>query len=522
MKKIRKFIQSCEEARIGFGLWITSALFIIFIRDSIESLVSTRALPLINPFHLLHVPVFFLTMLLSIIILLHFFTKENILKISKLSLIFFAIIIFPVFLDLIFLSVAKTAISYTYVHENVLKTVLNSLNPFFQIPGVPYSLRIEVLIICVLSFLYTFLKTNKVLRSFVSALLVYCLCVIFGSLPGLVAAIFVKAMTLLFRVFHPFFFGKLIQGTINENIVVIIELFFAVIVAAIWFKAYNAGKFKVVIGDFRFFRYFGCAILISLGLVLYLGAARVVDALIIVRILGLFAALFFALRFSAVINDIFDVDCDRASNRNRPLITGLISESEYLKVGLVYLAFALLFAIWVSQSCFIITLLFSGIYFLYSAPPYRLKRYFIAASLITGIQALLIVLMGQLSLALPDTTILLPLPLLLLVFLVFSLSSNIKDLKDVTGDRLCDIHTLPVLFGEEKARKIIAFLVFLSYLSASILLYAVFYATGIIWISFLFGFVSYLYIRRENSGERIVFLLFFLYLLMAVLFFVLA
>ena len=517
MIRIKEFIRNCEESRIGFGLWLATALFIILIRDSIESLVSVRSFSSVNMFHFLHVPIFFLTALLSIIILLRLFTKEDILKVSKICLVFFAIIIFPAVTDLIVSFLSKADISYGYIDGNVKDSVINFFNPFYKIPDVPYSLRAEILIICAFVFLYIFIKTRRLLRSLLGGFLVFCLCALYGALPGLLIGGFVKVTSFLFRAFHPYFFGKVISGVVDEGVVVIIELVFAFFSAGLWFWLYDSGKFKAVLMDFRPSRYLVCFILAGTGISLYLCGAGAIDVFIAVRILGLFLALFFAVRFSALINDIFDVEGDKLTNRSRPLVSGLILESEYFKVGLVYLAFSLLFASWVSESCFVITLIFIGVYFLYSAPPFRLKRFFIFSSLVTGIQALLILLMGQLSLAQPGTTILLFPPLLSLVFLVFFLSSNIKDLKDVQADMSGGIYSLPVVFGEKKARRIIAFLVFLSYILAPVFLSGFIYSNFIAVISILFGFINYFYIRRQNSREQAVFLLFFLYVLLLVL-----
>ena len=511
MEKIKRFIRYCEESNIGFGLWVAVALAIIFIRDSLESLVSTQAFPTFTLFHLVHVPVFFLAVLISIIVLLRLVTGEDILKISKISLVFFALIIFPVTCDLMITLTTGASISYEYVSANVQEAVVNFFNPFFNIPGVPYSLRAEIFIICLLSFFYVFLKTNKILLSVWAAFLVFSLCLFYGTLPGLSVAGFIKGASLLARIPHSFLRGRMITGTVDESSIVIIELIFAVLVTATWFRLYDARKFKVVIKDFRVLRYLCYFILLSLGLVLYLRTARGIDAFIFVKIFGLGGALFFALRFSALVNDIFDVDCDVLSNKGRPLISGLITKSEYSKVGAVYLVFSLLFALWVSAACFMITLFFIAIYFLYSAPPFRLKRLFIFSSLVTGIQAVLILLMGQVSLSPADTTVLLYPPLFWLAFSVFFLGSNIKDLKDIEGDRHCRVYSLPVIFGEKKGRKITALLVFVSYLLVPFFLYGFFDELKVFAISFLFGMSNYLYIRRPNSREQPVFLLYFIY-----------
>jgi len=461
------------------------------------------------------VPVFFLTALLSIILILHFFTKENILKVSKICLVFSAVIILPVILDLIVSLFVQTNISYGYIDANVKQVVMNFFNPFYRIPEVPYSLRIEILIICAFSFIYIYIKAGKILNSILGALLVFCACALYGALPGLLVNGFIRIVSLILRVFHPFFSGKVVSGIVDESIIVIVELIFACIVAALWFWRYDPAKFKVVIKDFRVSRYTCCFILLAAGILLYLSGVKEIDGFIAVRILAMFLALFFAVRSSAVLNDLFDVDCDKVSNKKRPLVTGIISEAEYLKVGLVYLIFSLLFSVWVSENCFALNLIFAGIYFLNSAPPFRLKRFFAFASLVTGVQALVILLMGQLSLAKDGTTILLYPPFLWLVFLVFFLGSSIKDLKDAEGDRLCGVYSLPVIFGEKRARKIIAFLVFLSYILVPVFLASIFYDIKITALSIFFAFSSYFYIRKPHSAEKVIFLLYFLYVFLA-------
>ena len=161
---------------------------------------------------------------------------------------------------------------------------------------------------------------------------------------------------------------------------------------------------------------------------------------------------------------LFDLDCGRISNAGRPSPTQSLSQHEYLTIGFIFLAFSLLFAYWASEACIMIMLLFVALYFLYSAPPLRLKRFFPFSAAIIGIQALLAFLAGASSLQASATgTVVLSPSILWLIFISFFLSSNIKDLKDADGDRRTGILAIPVLLGEGTGRKAVAFLVFLSY-----------------------------------------------------------
>ncbi|MFH1398261.1 MAG: UbiA family prenyltransferase [Candidatus Omnitrophota bacterium] len=518
MKAFRRFIWACEESNVSFGLWLGAALSIIFVRDNLESLVIRHSFSSINSFHLLHVPVFFITLLLSIIILLCFITKEDIVKISKVSLIFFAVIIFPAAVDYLISILTKTSLSYGYVQTNISQAFINFFNPFFNIPEITYGLRLEVFIVSIFSFSYVFLKRNNLPLSLLAGFLVFFLCFGYGSLPGIIVSGFIKFVTFLFYIFHSITAGKTISAVIDERVVVILELIFCVFVILTWFWLYNSRKCLALIKNFRYARVLHYFIMAMIGLVLYFAEIKETNVLAVVRVIALFFGLFFACQFSAVLNDIIDIDCDRLSNNSRPLITGALTKEEYSKVGVVYLALSLLFSFWVSDTCFMINLFFIVIYFLYSALPFKLKRNFISGSLILGLQALLAVLLGQFSFKGPGAAVSFSPQIAWLVFLVFCLSSNIKDLKDSEGDRHSDVYSLPVIFGEKKSRKIIGFFVFISYVLVPVFLNKFFYDFRIAVLSFLFGLINYQYIKKQDSQERLVFIMYFVYVLIVFLF----
>ena len=94
-----------------------------------------------------------------------------------------------------------------------------------------------------------------------------------------------------------------------------------------------------------------------------------------------------------------------------------------------------------------------------------------------------------------------------------------KDLKDVEGDRLSNIPTLPVMLGEARARTIIAGLVFLSYLIVPLFFYLVFFSHTFMVISIGFGIANFIYIRNQYAQERVIFFMYFAYAILLILFF---
>jgi 4-hydroxybenzoate polyprenyltransferase len=244
----------------------------------------------------------------------------------------------------------------------------------------------------------------------------------------------------------------------------------------------------------------------------YFTTGSEVDLFIFIRVISMLLAILFAFQFSIAVNDIFDIECDKVSNHSRPLVTGVLERKEYLRIGWIYLTFSLLFAFWISDNCLILTLGFILFYSVYSVPPLQLKRFFPISSLIIGIEALLAFLLGAFSLKEGAEIGSFDLRLPLFVFLIFALSSNIKDLKDIAGDRSCGIRTIPVIAGEIRGRKIIGFLVFLSYLLVPLALIETPHSSILFILSLLFGLINYLYLRRGGSREEPVFYLYFLYL----------
>ncbi len=507
MEKFRDFIKRSEESPIGPSLWIATALAIIFARDSIESIVSVGSFPEADLFHLFHVPVFFLSLLLAIILLLHFFSKEKIDKVSRVSLLFFTIILFPALLDFFISQVVKREVTYQYIEQGLAQNLLQFLNPFVKLSQVPFSLRLEVAFISLLSFVYIFLKRRSVSLSVLGALSVFLLCVFYGSIPavlsGIILALF-RFLLFLTKFFQIPASGKL-TAVVDENVVVILQLLFGLALFAVWFARFDPKKLKVLYRDLRLTRILHYILLSLMGGALYFYDAHDTDIFFLVRGAGMVFALFFVCQFCAVLNDIFDIEGDRISNKERPLVAGVFEKKEYLKIGFVYLTIGLLFALWVSLTCLMMTLLFVAVYFLYSAPPLRLKRFYPVNPVIIGLQALLVFLLGQASFgpagyqppfyASTDA----------LIFVIFALSSHVKDLKDAQGDMACRVLTLPVMLGQKRARFLTAGFVFLSYLLAPFLFSFLFFSPLILLLGILFGAANFFYIIRKNSKETFVF-----------------
>jgi 4-hydroxybenzoate polyprenyltransferase len=496
---------------LGLGLWLSVALFIIFVRDGIECLANTQSFAIPDGFHLLHVPAFFVSLLIFLIVIVHFFSRTEIQKVSKIALAVFPVIIVPAVFDFIVTLFTKTGISYGYIENDLRRSFLHFFDPFYKIPELPGSVRFEIGGIVLLVFGYIFIKRKHVVPACLGAFSAFVVCFTYVALPAILIGT-MKFLAFIINVLHwknfPFS-----EGNIDEPLMALMQLLITAVLAVLWFARYDGAACRSMLKNTRLTRTFHYMLLCLLGILTYGLIHPLKDFFALINMASALLSIGLAFQFSVVINDIFDVEGDRISNSDRPLITQSLDKQTYLHIGFVCLALSLLLAAWTSAKMFMILLLFISLYFLYSAPPLRLKRFLPISAFIIGLQALLAFLAGQCALQKGIAHAQLAAPVLSwLVFMVFFLSSHVKDLKDIAGDREMGIPTLPVLLGEKKGRDHIALLVFLSYCLVAALLPIVFPDVNIFVVSLGFALANLIALRK-NAQERTIFILYFIYAL---------
>ena len=157
---------------------------------------------------------------------------------------------------------------------------------------------------------------------------------------------------------------------------------------------------------------------------------------------------FGAWMFSVHTNDIADIGIDTISNPNRPLPAKNLSIEVMRDTGYMWLALSLVGAYIAGYYIFYMNIMFLSVYYIYSASPLRLKRIPLLSSFLNSLACLATILAGFFF-ASPDK-ILTAFPAIYAIGIVviFTLNSNIRDLKDIAGDRTAGIQTLPVLFAD--------------------------------------------------------------------------
>lgn len=196
---------------------------------------------------------------------------------------------------------------------------------------------------------------------------------------------------------------------------------------------------------------------------------RLVDSRVLLAnlILGAVAAALLNAASNAL-NQVYDLDIDRVNKPDRPLPSGSVS----MRGALLFSALAALGALILAALCssftgrpdvlllFIAAAVFSV---LYSAPPARMKlRGWLANATVAIPRGVLLKVAGW-SLAVSMVSLEAWYIGLILGLFLFGATTT-KDFSDITGDATYGVRTLPVVYGPDRAARLIAPFLFLPFL----------------------------------------------------------
>ncbi len=95
----------------------------------------------------------------------------------------------------------------------------------------------------------------------------------------------------------------------------------------------------------------------------------------------------------------------------------------------------------------------------------------------------------------------------MLVLLSIALIVNVRDLKDLDGDKLAGIRTIPTLLGEKRSRMTLGAMLFIA-----LLLVPIFIPLPVLWIPSLIAGAAFWIGLVRGRNERFVFGVYFIYL----------
>ena len=462
------------------------------------------------------------------------FTKQKSCRVLNLALYGLPIIFLAPIIDI--MASAGHGFTMAYIFDSHTKLLLDFLTFFgpFQEYGVTIGQRIEIFIIlCVIGW-YVWVKTKKTAVAFVAILVTYTMLFMVAAIPG----ILYTASDILRPHANETTFSFLKESILESNIPVntlnktllygsplrMFELSFATFMSQIFFillfiadttwSWYTHRKIlKTILGNIRAERVLFYLSLIILGAFYAYSITPIklvlVDALgLIVLALSWVSACLYAIHT----NDLADIDIDEISNPDRPLPKKAITPKMMRDIGFGWLVLSLVGAYIVGYYPFFMSIVFTSAYYVYSAPPLRLKRVPLLSSFLISLACLATMLAGFFFLS--PNKMLASFPTLYAVGIVtvLTLGLNIRDIKDIEGDRKMGIQTLPVVFGKD-GRQVVGALLALSFLLVPIFLS--FYTLYIIALPS--AIIGYKLCVRQPYKEKYIFILYFTFCALALL-----
>ena len=502
LKSLTSAINRFENPKTPFLNIIFTFIGVITLRNFLEQFSTKNPISLILG---IHYSVFYIALALSLIILFHWATKESVEKIARIILPCFIILSLVPIADLLLSMGQGYNITYLRpgVHHHLLKGFLLFLCPFHG-QGVSPGQQIEIALVILMSALYFFIKTGRPLRSIFFALLTYALIFFYLALP------FILRMLL-----------NILEIPYDDSNELMVQLYLLLILplSQALFYLYKKEYFIAIWKDSRPLRIAHFLAMAVLGLAFSLNPA--VKALFIpaVRQSGVLLswffippAIIFGWLYSVMVNNCEDYDIDKISNKNRPTVSRTIPLGHYKNISYLFLVLALIYAVAVNFLCFFIMLLWISNYFLYSSPPFRLKKIPFFSKLVVSLNSLLLFALGY---SLCEDTLIPPSMITIFFLTCFTAVINFIDIKDYEGDKSAGIKTLPTLWGLRQAKLVIGSFFIITYgltpfIIGDLRLFPVMAAIGILicWL-----------INRKNYSEKPIFITYLLSIILLIVYF---
>ncbi len=527
---LERFIASLENTPMSVATWLAGFAGIVWIRCFLEVFSSPNVsgyvasdLPTLLSYGL-----WYLAVALMLVTIVSIFSRTAPLCVARALLFVLPVLWLGPLIDL-----CRGGASIGYIFAVSPQALLYDFLTYFGPlagSGATFGLRVEIA--CALLILggYVYVRTKQPLRALLALVAGYLVIFIAGSLPSLIGLFFpvgagsgASAWVLVLQgslIARDFLHPSEIHSAYRTA-----ELLFDAAMAQTWYLfvtftglvlLYRAQKHAVIatlrnLRPERLAHYIIAAILG--GLIALAEGSRVSwNILDIITIAVAALTITFAWLFAITINDIVDEPIDAISNKERPLITGMLTPSTMRDVVFVSGAMTLVGALALGSYATFWVLAFSACAFIYSTPPLRLKRVPILASAFIGVATLSLVLLGFFLVSANQTIIAFPAPLAFAIFLSVTLMANVRDLKDIQGDAAAHIWTIPTLLGERRARFVIGGMCCLA-----ALIIPLFIPVLALWVpSVITGVVAWVSIVRGEK-ENFLFSLYFLYLASVIL-----
>lgn len=414
--------------------------------------------------YFLHYTLFYYVVFGALSLLLYSFAYKNI-KLSEaytvgataMCLIFIAPIIDRAFFE------DFKHMAYPVNPWNVICNLHHFFDVGYDYHGLSYGMRVEIAIAGIAAMVYLYMKNKRVGKSILGGLCISITCLTIGLIVPFLAQYYEHGFNFVDD--YRLRFSTLLHGgfIVNDSSlrIALLYIIISIVLFAIGYYIRNKEYFWCIVRNFRFSRAVHYILLLSAGMLYIYNNPPLANPRYenfdflqnfghpcdVFAVLMAAAAIFFSFESAVIFNDIYDYDVDRISNKNRPLVTKAIPLDEFKFVGVIFLILSLMIAICINPTFFFLVLVYHLAAFLYSAPPVRLRKYFIISNLLLSFIFLLTFYAGT-SVIIPIFRLEnVPSYLSLALLICFFFALTIKDIKDSDGDRIAHIQTLSTIFS---------------------------------------------------------------------------
>jgi 4-hydroxybenzoate polyprenyltransferase len=522
---MRQYIQSLQ---ITFGSWIVSFAGIVLIRTFFEqySSFSSGRFVLIDLPTIVHYGISYLAISLGLMCILMFFGKIKINEALAIGILGSAIILIAPIIDLCFGGIGGYQISYFFLP---MKELLFSFLTFFGWhlhSGITLGIQVETILGIIFCYIYTHATTKNIYRAIGAGVAFYCLIFFIFSLPSFAALFAMQQIPPINTIVQSAFSSHIIQNNIHPSfsadnlalfdlafnkIMIGINTIVAMIATMFLFFLGTRKKLQVMIKNSRPERIFHFFLLFLFGsaLVHTLWFTNWVD---IQNYILAFVSFISAWMFCVCQNDIYDEEIDYVSNKDRPFISKDLSKDNMEIASKIFLLFTFLTAYAASHYILFFVSMFLFVYFIYSNPPLRLKRFVLINSFLVSLACLAVILAGFFLVNGDKSILAFPPSLVLAIIIFFTAVTNIRDIKDFEGDKIDGIKTLPVLLGLKKSQKLIAGIICFFFL-----LIPWYFNSSFLFIpSIIATILSWYFITQKNYVEWKGFVVYMVYLVLII------
>jgi len=486
---IEKIKNIFESTKVDPVQWVIAFSGILMVRFFLEALSSPSSSGIIasDAPTLLHYYLFFISVALALMLLLQHALPTWKKVIPSMTLFALIIILIPPIIDWI-VSGGK-GFSMAYIFQSPFGLFL-SLFTFFGTSfysGITVGIRIELvlMLIGVGWFIYHVSKSLK--KTLFTVVALYLIMFVSVSLPSIFYTITWvfgdnSGNSVLFlqnSVTHSQSLVNNIHGTLRyESFQRLFEIGFdflmgrawfiiTTILALVWFLSNFKQKTLAILKNSRPERIGHYLFLVILGIfVAYHQTTFLLNWNDLLSLLTLLLAFYFSWMFAVCTNDIYDLEIDQISNSDRPLLDGTMNVQDMKSAAFIFLILSLVSAYLAGYYAFFCILAFTALYYIYSVPPLRLKRIPFLSVFTIGFCSLSAILAGYFIFSSTKIVSAFPAGLIAGIVIMFSLLPQIKDIKDIEGDKKAGIMTVPTLFGPIWGPRVIGGLAGLAYMIA--------------------------------------------------------